>query len=299
MLNEKDLRGIYVPVVTPFRTDGKLDLDAFRKYIEHLLGQEIQGLVVNGTTGESPTVSWEEVAALVQGTLDARKGTTLPIVVGTGTNATASTAARTEAAGRLGADAVLVVVPYYSRPSEEGILAHYREIARVGVPIIVYEVPYRTGVRLSADAMRKIMDLEGVIGLKDSSGSLELFQELNRYESKPVLCGEDILFHAMLSQGASGGILASANVRTDQFAEVCRLARAGKLLAAKKAFDPLIPLIRLLFREPNPAPLKWMLARQCLLSSDAVRLPMSPITPALQCELTPYLSEPLSSLGEA
>ncbi|XID91982.1 dihydrodipicolinate synthase family protein [Paenibacillaceae bacterium WGS1546] len=168
-------------------------------------------MVVNGTTGESPTVAWEEVAALVQETRDARKGTAIPIVV-TGTNATASTVARTEDAGRLGADAVLVVVPYYSRPSEEGIVAHYREVARVGVPIIVYEVPYRTGVRLSADTMRKIMDLDGIIGLKDSSGSLELVQELNRYESKPILCGEDILFHAMLSQGASGGILASANV---------------------------------------------------------------------------------------
>ncbi|WP_248926077.1 4-hydroxy-tetrahydrodipicolinate synthase [Paenibacillus hamazuiensis] len=287
MLNERDMRGIFVPVVTPFLPNEELDLDSFRKYAGNLLRQNIQGLVVNGTTGESPTVSLEEVTALVQVVKIgmAEHKVRMPIILGTGTNDTASTVKRTELAGKLGADAVLVVTPYYSRPSEEGIIEHFRRVAQVGVPVIAYEVPSRTGIRLSAAAILRIMDLNGVIGLKDSSGGTSLISELTRHETKPVLCGDDLFFHAMLSQGASGGILASANMETDRFADVYRLADQGDFTGAKKAFDSLYPLIEMLFRESNPAPLKWLMARKGILSSAALRSPMGPITAALQQEL--------------
>ncbi len=291
MLSQAELKGIYVPVVTPFLPDGELDLVSYERYVKHLLEFEIDGLVVGGTTGESPTISWEEVAELVSITRDALGTRSVPIVVGTGTNSTADTVRRTEMAGRIGADAALVVTPYYSRPSEAGILEHYRRASRTGLPVIAYEIPSRTGIRLSAETMRAILELDGVIGLKDSSGSLTLLQELGSFATKPVLCGDDVLLYDMLRLGASGGISASANVFTRNFIEICRQAAAGNYPEASRVFDGLRPLIDDLFREPNPAPLKWLLARQDLLAADAVRLPMSQITSALQERLSRYLVE--------
>jgi 4-hydroxy-tetrahydrodipicolinate synthase len=287
MLNERDLSGIFIPVVTPFLPNDELDLGSYQNYLGKLLVHEIQGLVINGTTGESPTVSWEEVVQLVQLTKEVIMGKKrrIPIVIGTGTNNTVSTMKRTEMAGQLGADAVLVVIPYYNKPSQEGILEHFRRVAQVGIPIIAYEVPSRTGVRLTTDTTRKIMDLNGVIGLKDSSGGIKLVSELTRYDTKPVLCGDDPYFHAMLSQGASGGILASANVNTNTYINVFNLFSNGDIIAAKNTFDLLVPLIQLLFRESNPSPLKWILARQGIISSDNLRLPMGPITKELQLDL--------------
>jgi 4-hydroxy-tetrahydrodipicolinate synthase len=295
MLNERDLKGIYVPVVTPFLPNAELDMDSYQSYLGKLLEKEIQGLVINGTTGESPTVSWEEVVDLVQTTKTCMvdKQSRIPVVIGTGTNDTVSTVKRTEMAGQIGADAVLVVIPYYSRPSQEGILEHFRKVAQVGVPIIAYEVPSRTGVRLTADTIRRIMDLNGVIGLKDSSGGIGLISELTCLDTKPVLCGEDIYFHAMLSQGACGGILASANVNTEDFINVFRLASKGDFIKAKKAFDLLVPIIQRLFQESNPSPLKWLLVRQGIISSDTLRLPMGPITKGLQLELERTMQNPV------
>ncbi|UUZ95452.1 4-hydroxy-tetrahydrodipicolinate synthase [Paenibacillus sp. P25] len=291
MLNESNLKGIYVPVVTPFLRNEALDVESYRDYVGELLAHDIHGLVINGTTGESPTVSCEEVEELVQATRDVmrERKKQVPLIIGTGTNDTVSTVKRTELAGKWGADAVLVVTPYYSRPPQEGILEHFRRVAQVGVPVIAYEVPSRTGIRLTADALRRIMDLNGVIGLKDCSGGVELITELLRYSSKPVLCGEDIHFCEMLSRGAAGGILASANIRTRDFLRVFHLAGIGDFMAAKKEFDRLVPLIRKLFQESNPSPLKWSLARQGVIRADTLRSPMGPITKELQLELEQIL----------
>lgn len=309
MLNELQLQGVFVPVVTPFLPSGELDLASSEHVISHLLSHDIQGIVLNGTTGESPTVAWDEVSMLMQTTVAVmRRGLgresmsahgsvrgSIPIIVGAGTNDTAASVRRAELAGIMGADAILVVTPYYSRPSQEGIVAHYERIAQVGVPIIAYEVPARTGVRLDVNTMRRILDIDGVIGLKDSSGSIELVSALTASgDCKPVLCGEDRLFHAMLGQGASGGMLASANVETDAFLEVYRLATEGKYDESRTVFNRLTPLIELLFQESNPAPLKWLLAQQGLLASDTLRLPMMPITTGLQVGMSRLLANGLS-----
>lgn len=280
MMTAGELKGIIVPAVTPFRPDGELDLDSFARYIGGLLSQDIQGVVVNGTTGESPTTAWEEVVQLAR---TARRigGSRVPLLVGTGTNDTRATVRRTELAGELGADAALVVVPYYSRPTQEGIYEHYRRAAEVGVPIVAYDIPARTGVRLEPETAKAILALDGVIGLKDSSGGTALVRELSEPAGKPVLCGEDALFFDMLQAGAAGGILASANVRTEAFAGVWRLHAAGRAAEAGERFARLLPLVRLLFREPNPAPLKRLLARQGLIASDALRLPLLPVSAAL------------------
>jgi 4-hydroxy-tetrahydrodipicolinate synthase len=184
-----------------------VDHGSYERYIQQLPLSPIQGLVLNGTTGESPT----------------------------GTNDTVGTIKRTEQAGLLGADAALIVVPYYSRPSQAGIIEHYRQIAQVGVPIMVYDIPGRTGVSLTVDTLRTLFEIEGVIGLKDSTGSTQMISELVRYDSKPILCGEDIF-------------------------------KSGDHEAAKDIFARLLSLIRLLFKESNPAPLKWMLAQKGLIA---------------------------------
>lgn len=294
MLIERDLVGIYVPAVTPFLPNEELDLDSYRYYLEKLLSHDIQGLVINGTTGESPTLLWEEVTALVQLTKAClnKLQKRIPVVVGTGTNSTASTVKRTELAGKLGADAVLVVTPYYNRPSQAGVLEHFRRVVQVGIPVIAYDVPSRTGIHLTTDTVRKILDLNGVIGLKDSSGGIDLVSELAKSDMKPILCGEDLHFYSMLKHGASGGILASANIQTELFLQVYQLFNQGKYSHAKKVFDSLVPLIKRLFQESNPSPIKWVLANQGLLASDTLRLPMGSISKDLQLELEELLQKP-------
>jgi 4-hydroxy-tetrahydrodipicolinate synthase len=238
-----------------------VDHGLYERYIQQLPLSPIQGLVLNGTTGESPT----------------------------GTNDTAGTIKRTEQAGLLGADAALIIVPFYSRTSQERIIEHYRQVAQVGVPIMVYDIPGRTGVSLTVDTLRTLFEIEGVIGLKDSTGSTQMVPELVRYDSKPILCGEDILFYEALHCGSSGGMLASANVETNEFVSIYNLFKSGEHEAAKDIFARLLPFIRLLFKESNPAPLKWMLAQKGLIASDRLRLPMLGISEKLQQELCPYI----------
>ncbi|MCG7382116.1 4-hydroxy-tetrahydrodipicolinate synthase [Paenibacillus sp. ACRRY] len=290
MLTEQQIQGIYVPVITPFTKDNQLDIPSFRNYITHMANSGIHGLVINGTTGESPTVSWDEVEQLVQVTKETLQSInkTIPIVVGTGTNDTASTVKRTQMAGELGADAVLVVTPYYNRPTEEGIFEHFRVTAEAGVPIIVYEIPARTGVRVSVDTMKRIMNLDGVIGLKDSTNGVELMSELVRSGSKPILCGDDAFFYDMISKGAAGGMLASANINTEQFIEVYDRFIAGDKDGSLELFNELAPFIDHLFAEPAPAMLKWLLVNQGIITSDQLRLPLMPASDQLKAKMDQY-----------
>lgn len=279
-------QGIIVPAVTPFTNEGtEVDWDSFRVYIERLMKEPIQGIILNGTTGESPTVSWDEVIEMVRIAQDIRQDRPIPIMVGTGTNDTASTLRRTEHAGKLGADAVLAVVPYYNKPSQQGIIEHFRLIARSGVPVFAYDNPSRTGVSLTIETAVRILAMDGVVGLKDSTGDTKLMSGLSHCTEKPVFCGDDANLMNMLQAGASGGILASANLYTSLFAEVYRLYISDQADAAESLFNRLLPLIRLLFRESNPAPLKWVLHRSGLIQAPTVRLPLTGISSGLQQEL--------------
>ncbi|WP_410510902.1 4-hydroxy-tetrahydrodipicolinate synthase [Paenibacillus sp. BR2-3] len=291
MLTEQQIYGVYVPVVTPFNAAGEVDLDSYQRYVNNIINNSIQGLVVNGTTGESPTVTVNELQLLVNASRELLKSTNIPLIVGTGTNDTASTVARTELAADLGADAVLVVVPYYSRPSQEGIIAHFRKAAEVGVPVMAYDIPGRAGVGMTVDTARTILEMNNVVGLKDCSGSPKLVTELSRLGSKPVLCGDDLHFYDMLGCGAAGGMLASANVQPAEFIQVYEYFSSGQFDLAKESFDRLIPLIRLLFKESNPAPIKWVLSENGTIASDTLRLPMTSISQTLQQELRVHLQD--------
>ncbi|RUS47148.1 4-hydroxy-tetrahydrodipicolinate synthase [Cohnella sp. AR92] len=289
-MREDQLQGLFVPVVAPFDSNEELDFVAFRHYIHSLLQEDIKGIVINGTTGESPTVAWEEVRQLFEIAKEVRGDNKKLIIVGTGTNDTRETVRRTKEAKSLGADAALVVVPYYSRPSQEGILEHFRFAASTGLPIVAYEVPPRTGVRLEPWTAYSILQLDGVIGMKDSSGSVELLRELKRLGNiKPVLCGEDALLLPMLREGGAGGMLASANAHTARFAELLRLVKADRDEEASARFEELLPFIRLLFRESNPSPIKWLLASNGSIASDRTRLPLTGISEELKRDLEGWI----------
>lgn len=290
MLTEEQIYGIYVPVVTPFDAAGEIDLASYQRYVQGIIKNNIHGLVVNGTTGESPTVSIQELQLLIDASKQLLKGSTIPLVIGTGTNDTLSTVKRTELAANAGVDAALVVVPYYSRPSQQGIIAHFRKAAEVGIPIIAYDIPGRAGVGMTVDTARTILEMDNVVGLKDCSGSPLLVSELSRHGSKPVLCGDDLSFFDMLGCGAAGGMLASANVHTARFLDIYEQYRAGQVEAARAEYDQLVPLMKLLFKESNPAPIKWLLSAKGEISSDTLRLPMTSISNALREELGAHLA---------
>lgn len=289
MLTKEQLSGVYVPIVTPFQSTGGLDLESLHHHADRLISAGVHGLVVHGTTGESPTVTAEEVALLMQTARTAVSGRSIPLILGTGANDTAAAVRNTERAGILGADAALVVVPYYNRPSQEGIIEHFRRVSQVGVPVIIYEIPYRTGVKLETDTVHTILEMDGIIGLKDSSGSTQLVTELSQRGSKPVLCGEDALMYASLALGASGLMTAAANVKTDRFVQLYDLMKSGNFREAKVIFDELYPLIQLLFAEPNPGPLKWILKEQGVIASSELRLPLVQISGSLQQKLKGFI----------
>jgi 4-hydroxy-tetrahydrodipicolinate synthase len=289
MLKEQEVKGIWVPLITPFNLANEVDHDSYQRYIQELQQCDIQGMVINGTTGESPTVAEQEIKSILDSVRKYRGSNPISLMLGTGTNDTAGTIRRTEQAGLYGVDAALIVVPYYSRPSQEGIIEHYRQIAKVGVPIVVYDIPNRTGVSLTVDTLRTLFEIEGVIGLKDSTGSTQMVSALTRCDSKPILCGEDMFLYEALECGASGGMLASANVETAKFVSFYKLFRSGELVEAKQIFNELLPLIRLLFKESNPAPLKWLLAQKHQIACDHLRLPMLGISEKLQQELKIYV----------
>ncbi|MBA2938045.1 4-hydroxy-tetrahydrodipicolinate synthase [Paenibacillus sp. CGMCC 1.16610] len=291
MLNEKDLHGVYVPIITPFDEDGELDAASFYNHAYNLFQDGIDGLVVNGTTGESPTIASDELGVMFATAQAARDAAHVhvPLVVGTGTNDTRSTVRKTEEAGKLGADSALVVVPYYNKPSQQGIIEHFRRVASVGVPVILYEVPHRTGIKLELDTVRTILELDGVIGMKDSTPNTQLVSELTRVGSKPILCGEDTLLFEALQSGAKGVMSASANVETERFVAFYRQFLAGQQEKSQELFEELLPLIRLLFQEPNPAPLKWLLEQQGGIETGTLRLPLMPVSEGLRAKLASYL----------
>ncbi|MGY5343845.1 4-hydroxy-tetrahydrodipicolinate synthase [Paenibacillus glucanolyticus] len=276
MLDEESLRGVMVPIVTPFDEQGYLDIKSFKRLITRLRNSGIHGLVVNGTTGESPTVGDSELERMIYEARIILEE--LPLIVGTGSNNTAAAIKKTARAKELGADAALVATPYYNRPSQQGIVYHFLALAETGLPIILYDIPHRTAATLDLHTVKTILKMDHVIGMKDSTGDIKRLFQLTRTQSKPILCGEDDLFYASLCCGSKGGILASANLETQQFVQVYESFRNGKNQEAREQFDSLTPLIQFLFSEPNPAPLKWLLAQNRLIRSDRLRLPMTQIT---------------------
>jgi 4-hydroxy-tetrahydrodipicolinate synthase len=287
-LTARDLRGVFVPIITPFTATGQIDLPSFTRLGHWLIDQGVHGLVLNGTTGESPTVHWPEVEQLLGVLLPVVRGR-IPVLVGTGTYDTAESVERTRRAQALGADAAFAVVPYYSRPAPAGVIEHFRRIAAVGLPTVAYNIPYRTGLTLDLATLGSILALPGVIGMKESSGSTANIAALAAHAGG-IMCGEDLLFLDALQVGGTGGIAAATNLVPHAFVDAHSAFVNGRPQEAAAIFDRIRPIITALFAEPNPAPLKWALAQQGHIEDATLRLPQVPISTALAAQLQSLLA---------
>lgn len=284
---EQPVSGVLLPLVTPF-ADGEIDEQSLARLLHRYRGSGISGLVLSGTTGESPTLSRHEVDRLVDlvaGELDG----SLPIYLGVTGNDTRSVADDIAGLDRLPLDGYLVTAPYYNRPSQAGLGAHFDAVAeQTDRAVIVYNIPYRTGVNLANRTLLALADRHAnIVGVKDSSGDIKQSLELIREGAGrlSVLTGEDHLFFLCVALGGAGGILAAGHVLPEHFVKVFDDLVAGRRDDALSTWNQLSPWVPLLFDEPNPVPLKAWLAGQGLISSPECRLPLTPATPELLTSL--------------
>ncbi|WP_233584621.1 4-hydroxy-tetrahydrodipicolinate synthase [Aquabacterium soli] len=277
--------GLWAPLITPFGADGALDLASLDRLTRHLVQAGLDGLVVCGTTGEPATLSTDE-KALVLGTVQTA-APQLPLVMGVTGVAPAAVASECRQWARQGVAGFLVPPPAYVRPSQQGIVHFYEHVAaEAGRPLIVYDIPYRTGVTLELDTLRALADLRGVQAVKDCGGDAHKTQALIADGRLQILAGEDHQIFGTLCQGGAGAIAASAHLHTDLFVALHTALREGHLPQARALHHALAPLVRTLFSEPNPGPLKAALAMQGLIATPTVRPPLTPARPTTVQALT-------------
>ncbi|MFL5716599.1 MAG: 4-hydroxy-tetrahydrodipicolinate synthase [Chloroflexota bacterium] len=282
------LRGAFTALVTPFTTDGDLDEAAFRRLVRWQVLAGIDGLVPCGTTGESPTLSTAERERLISATVEVvaerPSRDRVSVIAGTGTNDTAATVEATRRAGTLGADAALVVAPYYNRPDARMLEAHYRAVAdEGGLPIVVYNVPSRTGTNVDTDTFLRLAEHPRVIAVKEASGNLEQIARIcrDRPRDVAVLAGDDAWTLPILAMGGDGVVSVASNEIPGELVALCAAARSGDWDAARRIHDRWLPLFLANFRGgPNPVPVKAALVSMGLLETDAVRAPLLPLEPS-------------------
>lgn len=277
------IQGSIVAIVTPMHADGSLDLPGLRKLIDWHISEGTDGIVIVGTTGESPTVSVEEHCALIKVAVE-HAAKRIPIIAGTGGNSTTEAVDLTRYAKDAGADASLLVVPYYNRPSQEGMYQHFRKIAEsVDLPAILYNVPGRTVADMSNETILRLAQVPGIIGVKDATGNIGRGSDLIRLApaSFSVYSGDDPTAMALMFCGAKGNISVTANVAPRAMHELCVAAMAGKVADAVVLNNRLLPLHNKLFVEPNPVPVKWALAQMDMIPTG-IRLPL--VSLAADCQ---------------
>jgi 4-hydroxy-tetrahydrodipicolinate synthase len=294
-MSDLDLTGAFSALATPFTASGsEIDWASYEKLLESQLAQRIAGLVPCGTTGESPTLTDAEQKELVAHTVRAARGRA-KVIVGTGKNDTKKSIEATQAAFAGGADAAMIVMPYYNRPSQEGLYRHVTLIAQASPgPVVLYNVPARTGVELAVETLLRILDAcPNVVALKDASGNVTYCQELlsrSGGDRIAVLCGDDALNLPMLSVGAVGVISVTSNVYPRQVSEVVELARAGRFDAARERHLLQFPLHRALFLEPSPAPVKAALQQKGVFAGASVRPPLVEASAACRGRLSELMA---------
>jgi 4-hydroxy-tetrahydrodipicolinate synthase len=289
-MNTTRLRGVWLPLVTPFR-DGSLDETSLKRMVRHYMKEPIDGLILAATTGEGLTLDDEEIERLVQITA-AECDRRLPLYLGLSGSDTRKLLKALDRTARSPVDGYLIACPYYTRPSQDGLYQHFSMLAgHTQRPILIYNIPYRTGVNMTNETMLRLAQIPNIVGVKeccaDQTQSFDLLRA--RPADFSVLTGEDALFYAALTQGADGGILAAAHVETAKFAEVRRLVIAGDSRGLD-AWRTLVDLPRLLFAEPNPAPIKHWLWRARLIDSPEVRLPMTGVSAGLAARIDQRLT---------
>jgi 4-hydroxy-tetrahydrodipicolinate synthase len=290
------ISGLWLPLVTPFK-DGAVDFSSYERLIDHYIACGVDGLFPLGTTGEQPALDDDEIDELVERTV-AQVAGRVPVFVGVGGNATHKVEKALGRLERFAFEGIVSVCPYYNRPSQDGLIAHFRAIAAAtDRDVLIYNIPYRTAVNLSNDSLLELAEVPNITGVKDSSGSIA--QSLELLQRKPadfsVLTGEDALFFTMMANGADGGILAASHLMTAGFVEVGRRFAANDVAGARAAWAPLASFVPLLFAEANPMPIKYLLWRQGLIASPECRLPLTRISDALARRLDAATAERLAA----
>jgi len=276
------ITGSLVAIVTPMQEDGRLDMARFRELIDWHVAEGTDGIVVVGTTGESPTVDFDEHKELIRVAVDHAKGR-IPVVAGTGGNSTAEAVELTESAKKAGATACLSVVPYYNKPAQEGLYLHFRKVAeKVGLPMVLYNVPGRTVADLANDTVMRLAEVPGIIGLKDATANIERGTDLIKRLPRnfALYSGDDATALALILLGGHGTISVTANVAPRLMHEMCAAALVGDVKKARGINLRLLGLHQKLFVEANPIPVKWAVQRMGLIG-PGIRLPLTPLSPGL------------------
>lgn len=288
------ITGSLVAIVTPMHEDGSLDLEAFRALIDFHIAEGTDAIVVVGTTGESPTVDVEEHELLIAEAVK-HANRRVPIIAGTGANSTKEAIELATFSKKVGADASLTVVPYYNKPTQEGLYLHFKAIAEaVDMPHILYNVPGRTGADMSNDTVLRLAQIPNIVGIKDATGGIERGSDLLRRAPKDfaVYSGDDASTLALMLLGAHGTISVTANVAPKLMHEMCEAALKGDVATARAINFRLLGLHQKLFIEANPIPVKWAVARMGKIK-NTLRLPLTPLTPAAQ----PAVEEAMRQAG--
>ena len=277
------IKGSLVAIVTPMQEDGSLDLAAFRALIDFHIAEGTDAIVVVGTTGESPTVDVEEHELLIAEAVK-HSAKRIPVIAGTGANSTKEAIELATFSRKAGADASLTVVPYYNKPTQEGLYLHFKAIAEaVDMPHILYNVPGRTGADLHNDTVLRLAQIRNIVGIKEATGDISRGSDLLQKAPKDfaIYSGDDASTLALMLLGAHGSISVTANVAPRLMHEMCAAALNSELAKAREINFRLLGLHRNLFVEANPIPVKWAVARMGKMK-NALRLPLTPLTAGAQ-----------------
>lgn len=273
-------KGSITALITPFK-NGQLDEEALRRLVDWQIAEGTHGLVPTGTTGESPTLNFDEHKRVIDVTIEVARGR-VPVIAGTGSNATDEAIELSQHAERSGADGLLIVNPYYNKPTQDGLYQHFKAINdKVGIPIVIYNIPSRTNVDMSVDTMARIFELKNVVGVKDATANLaRVSQQRAAMGSEFIqLSGEDATALAFTAHGGHGCISVASNVAPRLCSEFQNTLMKGDFAAALTQQDRLLPLFDALFVETNPGPVKYAASRLGLCAAE-MRLPMVPVTDA-------------------
>ena len=287
-----DFRGAYTALITPMKDSGEVDYEGFRRFIEFQLSEGIDGILPLGTTGETPTLDEDEEEKLIAIAVET-VNKKVPVIVGTGSNDTRHMVMYTERAKRMGADAALVVTPYYNKPNDEGLFRHFEAAAAVGIPVIVYNIASRTGKNITTPLMEKISRIPGIIGVKEASGDINQMGDVIRDIALPrkaeggnfcVLSGDDSMTLPLAALGGDGVISVIANIVPAKVKALVSACLAGNFDEARKIHFALMPLTRAAFIETNPIPIKQA-AGWLGLPAGPTRLPLGKLAPSSEAVL--------------
>ena len=284
--------GVFTALATPMKTSGEVDYSALERLLVAQLKAGVHGIVLLGTTAETPTLSAQEKEEILN-FCTARLAGKVKIIIGTGANSTAATVENTRAAKSFHPDGVLVVTPYYNKPNPSGLIAHYRQVAALGTPVVLYHIPGRTGLKVPAVVFEKLLaEVPQIAAVKESDYDMAHVTDMAvKYQKRmDYLCGNDDLFPMYLAVGASGIISAAANVFAPAFVKIYNLFKVGKTTASFELFSQIYPLVKVCYAETNPTCIKYMLSKLGF-GCETVRLPLGEISAEHRAQIDALLEQ--------